>query len=853
MTPSSHTGIHPLLKRWIFAEALLFAAISLFFPAAGVAEENEGHWSLQAIARPDVPDAAQPVDYLIQKRLKASGVEQNPSADRHTLLRRVTLDLTGLPPTREEIASFIEDDSPDAWEKVVDRLLSSPHYGERWGRHWLDVARYVQGNIKVPGIEQIDLAEPYRDYVVRAFNSDKPYDRFIAEQLAGDLLGEENETDEARLDRLAAPGFLSIGPWFEECTDPNKLRLDIIDEQISTSTRAFLALDFSCARCHDHKFDPIPTKDYYALAGIFRSTEITSDFATDWKDGRPRAITHIATDKEKQAAAQYEAKKQELLVELHQLRNRLLPQARLPQAPPDTKTPQHIASFEAEDFSGHKNLRILEQKTETVIASRKKLDQWIKYRVVLPESDEYTLVARYAAKQPTPVKLEIEGEIQPAPVFYRPTFGESPEHFRRQAIPLGKQEKGSLHIRFLVDRHETFPLLDHFQIFRGSFENGSDEWMAIVENPSIVEVTEFLSDSTTNLAVKKLIQKTGEVEEKLLSHLENAPTFPPLLKIKDASEPIDLPIHIGGNVYQTEGEKVARAVPGLAEHLVKKEFKTPHDESGRRQLADWLTTPENPLTARVMVNRIWHWHFGTGLVRTPDDFGKLGAEPTHPELLDWLAADFMARDWSIKQIQRHILLSDTYQISSDINSTNLSQDADGTLLSRYPKRRLEIEAIYDSMLTAIGKVPRQVSGQALDTSNSKDRALYILTSSRSPMGLGLEIRKMFGLFGFDSSGRPMHNRDESVTASQALWWLNNPLPRYYAEKFAGRLLEDYDDVIERTTAAHEIALGRPASESGQRTFLTYIGELTDDGLSQQEAWSRACLGLFSTKSFQTLD
>ena len=218
---------------------------------------------------------------------------------------------------------------------------------------------------KVPGIEQIDLAEPYRDYVVRAFNSDKPYDRFIAEQLAGDLLGEENETDEARLDRLAAPGFLSIGPWFEECTDPNKLRLDIIDEQISTSTRAFLALDFSCARCHDHKFDPIPTKDYYALAGIFRSTEITSDFATDWKDGRPRAITHIATDKEKQAAAQYEAKKQELLVELHQLRNRLLPQARLPQAPPETKTPQHIVSFEAEDFSGHKNLRILEQKTET--------------------------------------------------------------------------------------------------------------------------------------------------------------------------------------------------------------------------------------------------------------------------------------------------------------------------------------------------------------------------------------------------------------------------------------------------------------------------------------------------------
>ena len=296
-----------------------------------------------------------------------------------------------------------------------------------------------------------------------------------------------------------------------------------------------------------------------------------------------------------------------------------------------------------------------------------------------------------------------------------------------------------------------------------------------------------------------------------------------------------------------------RAVPGLAGHHLKKVFTTPTDESGRKQLAEWLTTPENPLTARVMVNRIWHWHFGTGLARTPDDFGKLGAEPTHPKLLDWLASEFVAGNWSIKNIHRHILLSETYQISSEITSANLSRDADGTLLSRYPKRRLEVEAIYDSMLTAIGKVPRQPSGQVLDTSKSKDRALYILTSSRSPMGLGLEIRKMFGLFGFDSSGRPMHNRDKSTTASQALWWLNNPLPRYYAENFANLLIEEYEDVIERTRAAHEISLGRPASENGQRAFLTYVDELIDDGHSEQDAWARACLGLFSTKSFQTLD
>ena len=526
MTPLSHTEIHPFLKRWKIAAVLFLGAVSLISSSAGAAEEKEDHWSLRAIARPEIPDSAQPVDYFIQKQLEESEAKQNSRADRHTLLRRITLDLTGLPPTREEIASFIEDDSPDAWEKVVDRLLSSPHYGERWGRHWLDVARYVQGTIKVPGIDRIDLAEPYRDYVVRAFNRDKPYDRFIAEQLAGDLLVSENETDETRLDRLAALGFLSIGPWFEECTDPNKLRLDIIDEQISTLTRAFLAHDFACSRCHDHKFDPIPTKDYYALAGIFRSTQITSDFAKDWKDGRPRAITHITTDDEKQAAARYEAETQQLLVDLHELRNRLLPQAGLLQAGPKTKIPQRIISFEAEDFSGHKNLRILERESEIVVASRKKLDQWIKYRVILPETDEYTLVARYAAKRPTPVKLEIEGEFEPAPVFSRPTFGESTEHFRRLAIPLGKQEKGSLHIRFLVDRHETFPLLDYFEIYRGNFVTGSEEWRAIIESPSLVEVADFLSDKAPNSDVKKLAQQTGEVEKMLLSHLKKAPNFP---------------------------------------------------------------------------------------------------------------------------------------------------------------------------------------------------------------------------------------------------------------------------------------------------------------------------------------
>ncbi|MEM7602737.1 MAG: DUF1549 domain-containing protein, partial [Verrucomicrobiota bacterium] len=248
----------------------------------------EDHWSLQAIEKQEVPEGVNPVDHFIQQKLRQAGASPNPPADRYTLLRRATIDLTGLPPTPKEIEAFGKDSSDEAWGKLVDRLLTSPHYGERWGRHWLDIARYVQGTIKVPGVDVIDLAAPYRDYVVRSFNTDKPYDRFITEQLAGDLIGKPDESEQDYFDRITAPAFLSIGQWFEECTDPNKLRLDIIDEQISATTRAFVAMDFACSRCHDHKDDPIPTRDYYAMAGIFRSTRITSNFAEEWKDGRPR-------------------------------------------------------------------------------------------------------------------------------------------------------------------------------------------------------------------------------------------------------------------------------------------------------------------------------------------------------------------------------------------------------------------------------------------------------------------------------------------------------------------------------------------------------------------------------------
>lgn len=807
---------------------------------------KEQHWSLTPVVKPTAPTDSNPIDFFTGRQLKKAGLQRNERADRYTLLRRITLDLTGLPPTRTEIENFISDDSGEAWESVVDRLLASPHYGERWGRHWLDVARYVQGTVKVPGIDEIDLAAPYRDYVVRAFNSDKPYDRFIAEQLAGDLLGEENETETARIDRLTAPAFLSIGPWFEECTDPNKLRLDIIDEQISTTTRAFLAHDFACSRCHDHKFDPIPTRDYYALAGIFRSTEITSNFAEEWKDGRPRLVKPLGTREEQKNAAAHEAALQGARIELRSflesIRSKVLLREKFPVP---GKIDGEVVAFEAEDFAGHKNLRTTSIGPGAVIESRKALDRWVKYRIIIPEPGDYTLLVRYAAVVPSPVTLELELKDQPGEVLGRPTHSRAPDGLSWQPLSLKGLEKGSLHIRFKVDRNVPFPVLDTLRLVKGTLSEVDTSWRRALGEPSISDTRYYLNGAES--------EQLRAIEERIRRLHETRPDLDLTLAAQDSSIPVNLPVHTGGNVYQTESDPVPRGVPQLAEHIVERDFEVRPDDSGREQLAAWLSHPDHPLTARVMVNRIWHWHFGTGLVRTPDDFGKQGAKPTHPDLLDWLAAEFVESDWSIKHIQRLILTSDTYRISSNQGDESLARDPDGSLFSRYPKRRLEVEAIYDSMLSTTGKVPRQSAGQPLDTGKSKDRALYILTSSRSPMGLGMEIRKMFGLFGFDPSGRPMHDRDASVTPAQALWWLNNPLPRYYAEKFAEQLLEEFDDPAERTAAAHETTLGRPPTQRGERAFLTYVDELTDAGETETEAWTRACLGLFSTKSFQTLD
>lgn len=835
------TGFRDVIYR---VAIVLTSAIGL---AGGGESAIRQHWAYQPL--PEKGGEVGGIDQFIDRKLAGEGVLPNPEADRYRLIRRLSLNLTGLPPTPEEIDRFVRDDRPGAYGRLVDRLLDSPHYGERWGRHWLDLARYVQGTIKVPGVDRIDLAEEYRDYVVKAFNEDKPYDQFIREQLAGDLV-DGNESD--YLDRVVAPVFLSIGPWFDECTDPNKLKLDIVDEQISTTTKAFLAHDFACSRCHDHKSDPIPTRDYYALAGIFRSTQIIGNFSEFWKDGRPRLTQPVAKPSDIERISEVRAEIDSLQAErwrkLQNLRREFLSRygddfERLRAA---VKAQEQLKAWEAEDFSGHKNLLTVEGKYTPAIETRVPMERWIQYDFHVPRAGEYLLYVRYASDKPSSLTLELNREELDDQIQMLPTGGFDYEHYRWESFGPFSFRQGSNRIRLLVGRHVAFPRLDALKIVDNRVDQPGDPLKRALWRYSHSRT--FWPPMAAEMDLILPESDLGEVRqiESRIAELEPATRVTETLAVTEREVMIEEAVRVGGQVYREEGEPVARAVPTLIPQLDGR-YPVPPHRSGRLELADWMTDPDNPLTPRVMVNRIWHWHFGTGLVATMDNFGKLGARPVDRELLDWMAREFVDSGWSVKHVQRLIVLSRAYRRTSEER-----KEAEGSLLVGFPARRLEAEALYDGMAGTLSKILRQAPGEPLDTSLSRDRALYILVSGRSPRGLGLEIRKMFDLFGFDPSGRPMHDRSKAVTPDQALWFLNNPLPRYYGDRLASELLENggADEQVIRN--AFLSVLSRPPSTSEAGVSEGYLESLVESGLSRREALGRVILGLFSTREFTHL-
>jgi hypothetical protein len=622
------------------------------------------------------------IDRFILAKLEAAGLGPAPRVDKRTLLRRATLDLLGIPPCPDEVDAFLRDERPDAFERVVNRLLASPLYGQRWGRHWLDLARYADSNGMDDNLAYAD-AWRYRDYVIAAWSADKPFDRFVAEQLAGDLLADREP--EHRDPLLVATGFLAIGPKMLAEDDPVKQQMDIVDEQLDTTCRAFMALTMGCARCHDHKFDPLRLEDYYALAGIFKSTQTMISYRVDSK--------------------------------------------------------------------------------------------WNSTAL---------------------------GEI-------------------KAALRLEDLEQ-------IIDRHDN------------SLVNGNPMRMSADERAARLKLLEEAKKEYS------AIPKAMSVSEGIVANVE---------------------VFLRGN-HLTRSALVPRRFPTI----LAGNNQPPLDQakSGRLELARWLTSPENPLTARVIVNRVWRWHFGQGLVRSVDNFGRLGQLPSHPELLDWLARQFVADGWSLKQLHRRIMLSQVYTLSTAWNQRAGQLDPENRLCWRMSRRRMDIEQLRDAMLAASGQLDLRMGGPSFRcepfqdlSSGAASRQPGLYQSARRSVYLPVLRGALYDVFrAFDFPDPAVIEGDRAVTtvAAQALFMMNSSLMGQASERLARSLLNDpglHDR--DRLNQACRRILGRPATANEHASWELFLAHYQSAASIAAEgpearrllAWQGLCRALFSSNEFVYID
>jgi hypothetical protein len=677
----------------------------------------EDHWAWKPSTRPPVPTVhgpqpASPIDHFIRARLDAGGLTPAPPATREHLIRRVTLDLIGLPPTPEEVRAFVDDPSSDAWAKVIDRLLASPHYGERWGRHWLDLARYADSN----GYE-FDEPRPdawrYRDYVIRSFNADKPFDRFVLEQLAGD---EAFPTDR---DARIATGFNLLGPDMTDASDQAQRRHNTLTDMTDTAGLAFLGLTIACARCHDHKFEPLPQTDYYRLLAFFTPAEFRRDLS-------------IATDRQK---ADHDAKSGDYLAKTRPIRDAIAA----------LEGPHRAKLFEA---------KLAKLSAEAQAAHRTPPDK------------------RTGGQQELVAETERKVVVTTAEIAKAMTADE---------------------------RAELTKLQDHLKAFDAL-------------KPPPLPVAMGLADRA-GPPPKTLLLERGELSRPAA---EVRPGFPTILGGKDVAA----------------------------------------DGSRRLELAKWVASPDNPLTARVIVNRLWQHHFGRGIVGTPSDFGVRGERPTHPELLDYLATELVAGGWQLKRIHRLILLSDTYQQSAEVSPEAVLKDPDNRLVSRMNRQRLEGEAVRDALLAASGRLNPKASGPGValtgvagpgggakpvpattDPSEHVRRSVYLFQrrNRRDPF---LEA------FDLPDSNLSCPKRERSTTAPQALALLNTNEAADAAKALAGRLEREAKTDSERVERAYRLVLGRSPSVKERERAVAFLST---------SPLSELCRALFNLNEFIYMD
>lgn len=754
------------------------------------------HWSLLPVVRPEIPanpTASSPIDAFLMEKLAEMGLTYNPSADARSLVRRTSILLTGLPPTPEQIDAFAlahAKDADAAFLALVDRLLASPHFGERWAQHWLDVIRWAETNGSEANLYRKN-AWYYRDYVIQALNEDMPYDQFIREQLAGDQLSVGHAT-----------GFLVAGPHVPTATvgrEPSAIRqarADRLDEIVQTVGASMLGMTVSCARCHNHKFDPISIKDYYSLTAVFQGVEFGSRYA-ELKESHPSQI-----------------REKELRRALHQLRQ--------------TLKSGRIAW--EEDWKGWKELHFPATATTairlTFLSKKVRIEEIELYGPDDP-SENLALSSRGTLAKTDDSMTEIRGEV-----FFA-NDGILNTNVWRSSTPPESDKQPWIILQFpqplLVDRMvissskhyflETDYLSPYtpqaFPEYRVDTLGPDGTWQKLASTTQIKQSLEGESaQSTAVRGIRNIIHKLGEEGIK--------PSF-----VGQFIEPVVTRVLHRGSPESPRSvvDPAGFAILNGNLHL---DSSSPDGER-RMRFADWLTDPDHPLTARVLVNRVWSHIFGRGIVATPADFGSVGAPPTHPELLDWLAREFVqpetsgATPWSIKGLIRQILLTNAYRQSSAPRKDGLAVDASSLNLWRFPPRRVEAEVIRDSILRASGKLDPTLGGPSYRIHNEKKTyAQWEVVDNHGPgtwrrMIYQERMRRVddqiFTAFDFPDCGQIRAKRPISTTPLQALNLMNSPFAMEQAGFIAERAkAETSGDALDATRRIFDLLLGREPSE-----------------------------------------
>lgn len=937
-------------------------------PAIDFAEARK-FWSYREPlrpARPDVRDGAWPkseIDYFTLSAMESRQLKPVAAAGKRELIRRATFDLLGLPPTPEEIEAFLADDSPDAFARVVDRLLQSPHYGERWGRYWLDVARYSEDQAHTFSVTPNTSGYQYRDWVVSAFNADMPFDQFVKFQIAGDLLDlPENE----RLRHLAALGYFGLGAQYYKNTDAAKAAADELDDRVDTLTRGFLGLTVSCARCHDHKFDPIPQQDYYSLAGIFQSSRlhnaplVPQAEVDAWNASQQRlkeldeTVKGLVTGKAPAlrearlvdvsrymlAAWKFDMRRQRgasesiaAVAEAEQLDAKFLerwvtflsPEQRdklaalkawnAAVAETDSVTANDSGNQDVPEglrvaSGGFQNLldRLLRRRDGKLTAQEEaELSQSIgpgnarymsplmtkregiaKIDLDITGARELHLVVTDGgngascdhADWAEPWVITAEGETRLTELNWRTATATFGSINRDRNVNGGRLRIAGKPYEFGLGTHSTSVIVydlpagaTRFRALVGLDNSGTDQggcgdgaavqFRVYTETPTDIQVGApdlltlvfgeqglfAIEPADVEKYLTEADRSTLNARRQELEALrKSAPAMYPVAHVIAESTPSDMRVFVRGNPAN-QGDAAPRRFLKVLAGDDPPRFE---QGSGRRELAEAMAPGRNPLTARVMVNRLWQHHFGRGIVGTPDNFGKLGESPTHPELLDYLAIRFAETGWSIKAMHRDLMLSSTWQLSSATDEGNLAIDGDNRYLWRSNRQRLDIEAWRDALLSVSGRLDASLKGPSTnlaDAGNNR-RTVYAFISRH-------ELDNMLRLFDFPDANITSSTRTETTVPQQQLFVINSAFMLEQARSFSSRLIREVPEGDEaRIRRAFLLAFGRPETPEELELGLSYLQQ--DDSVEEQQGtslsrWERYAQVLLGSNEFMYLD